>query len=80
MTGPEPSLLQVVALAYESFLCADRFHDERLRVMTLALETFTGRVLGGKPWWEVFDDYEVLAGGPSCRCGHSWGRTKAASR
>ena len=31
-------------------------------VMTLALETFMGRVLGGKPWPEVFEDYDVLAG------------------
>jgi hypothetical protein len=31
-------------------------------VMTLALETFMGRVLAGKPWPEVFEDYNVLAG------------------
>ena len=30
--------------------------------MTLAVETFMGRVLGGKPWREVFEDYDVLAG------------------
>ena len=30
--------------------------------MTLALETFMGRVLGGKPWPESFEDYDVLAG------------------
>jgi hypothetical protein len=31
-------------------------------VMTLALETFMGRVLAGKPWSEVFADYDVRAG------------------
>ena len=31
-------------------------------IMTLAFETFMGRVLGGKPWLEVFEDYDVLAG------------------
>ena len=30
--------------------------------MTLALETFMGRVLGGKPWSMVFEDYDALAG------------------
>jgi hypothetical protein len=31
-------------------------------LMTLAFETFMGRVLGGKPWSTVFQDYDVLAG------------------
>jgi hypothetical protein len=31
-------------------------------VMTLAFETFLGRVLGGKSWPAVFEDYNVLAG------------------
>ena len=31
-------------------------------IMTLAFETFMGRVLGGKPWSAVFEDYDVLAG------------------
>ena len=31
-------------------------------VVTLAFETFMGRVLGDKPWTEVFEDYDVLAG------------------
>ena len=30
--------------------------------MTLALETFMGRVLGGRPWSAVFEHYDVLAG------------------
>jgi hypothetical protein len=31
-------------------------------VMTLVLETFMGRVLAGKPWSEILEDYDVLAG------------------
>ena len=31
-------------------------------VMTLAFETFMGRVLADKPWSQVFQDYDVLAG------------------
>lgn len=31
-------------------------------VSTLALETFMGRVLGGKPWSAVFEDYDVFSG------------------
>ena len=30
--------------------------------MTLALETFIWRALGGRPWPAVFEDYDVLAG------------------
>ena len=31
-------------------------------VMTLALETFMGRVLSGKSWSQILEDYDVLAG------------------
>ena len=31
-------------------------------VMTLAFETFMGRVLADKPWSQVLQDYDVLAG------------------
>jgi hypothetical protein len=30
--------------------------------VTLAFETYMGRVLGGKPWPEVLEDYNLLAG------------------
>jgi hypothetical protein len=31
-------------------------------LMTLALETFMGRVLAGRPWSQVLEDYDVMAG------------------
>lgn len=31
-------------------------------VMTLAFETWMGRVLGGRPWTQILDDYNILAG------------------